>query len=461
MPQSGSSATHSYDVDEVLAQMPGWPLRWGISLTFGVVLLLLGLAWFIKYPDVIKGKISITTNIPPAIIVARAGGAIHLLTPDKALLAANDVFATIGGTAQYNDVVALQQALVPFQVLLDPDREPTVPRSGVISFPNGLELGELQESYNALLLRYKEWQALAVRGSSNQKRKGIVNEQIGGFDQVSDRLNRQVELLEGEYRLLRRTYETRYKILQQSGSISIEQLEAKRDELINKSKAIEALRATVAENENRIMALHSQKAEYDFDQTDRQLVARNSLVDAFTKLLNAISIWQTTYVLKAPIAGRLNYLNFMHENSVLVAGQEVAGIVPQVNQRVYAKSGIPLTGLAGSYVGELFIESVGSGKVLVGQIVNITLLSFNKKEFGMLRGRVATVADMSTTISAAGQPQSVYKLYVSLPNGLTTTVNKKLPFRYGLEGTAEVITRDIRVIDRIFDSIRTAFTGQG
>ena len=49
----------------------------------------------------------------------------------------------------------------------------------------------------------------------------------------------------------------------------------------------------------------------------------------------------------------------------------------------------------------------------------------------MLRGKVATVADISTTISAGGQPHTVYKLYVSLPNGLTTTVNKKLPFRYG------------------------------
>lgn len=122
------------------------------------------------------------------------------------------------------------------------------------------------------------------------------------------------------------------------------------------------------------------------------------------------------------------------------------------------RSGLAVPGLAGSYVGELFIEPAGSGKVVVGQMVNITLLSFGKKEFGMLRGRVATVADISTTLSAGGQPQTVYKLYVSLPKGLTTTVNKKLPFRYGLEGTAEVITKDIRVIERIFDSVRAAFS---
>jgi len=458
MPQPTPYTTHSDDVDELLTQMPGWPLRWGISLMFGVVLLLLGLAWFIKYPDVIKGKITITTNTPPATVVARASGPVHLLAIDKTLLTANEVFATIGGTARYSDVQVLRNGLDAFQPIFDTDQLAEGPRSASLLLPDGLELGELQTPYNVLLLRWKEWQALGVRGNSNLQRKGIVNEQINGLYQVGNRLNRQMELLQQEYTLLLRTYETRYKPLQQSGSISIEQLEVKRDELITKSKAIEAARATISENENRIIGLRSQKAEYDFDQTDRQLAARNGLRDAFTGLLNAITAWETTYVLKAPIDGRLNYLNFMHENSVLVAGQEVAGIVPGPERQGAAQRGSAVPGLSGSYVGELFIEPSGSGKVAVGQAVNITLLSFGKKEFGMLRGRVATVADISTTLSAGGQPRTVYKLYVALPGGLTTTVNKKLPFRYGLEGTAEVITKDVRVLERIFDSIRAAFS---
>ena len=449
MPQPVISAPRAEDVDELLAQMPGWPLRWGISLMFGIVLLLLGLAWFVKYPDVIKGKITITTNTPPATVVARIGGPIHLLATDKTLLKANEAFATIGGNTRYDDVMTLRQTLDSFRVSMDKDRL----LAGEVSLPDSPELGELQTPYNALLLRWKEWQALRVRGTSNQQRKGIVNEQIGGLDQVGERLYRQLELLEQEYALLRRTYINRYQPLQKSGSISVEQLEVKRDELITKSKAIEAARASIAENDNRIIGLRSQKAEYDFDQTDRQLAARNSLRDAFTGLLNAINTWETAYVLKTPIAGRLNYLNFMHENSILAAGQEVAGIVPSAYN---TKAGMAVPGIAGEYVGELFIEPSGSGKVSVGQAVNITLSSFGKKEFGMLRGRVATVADISTTISGGDQPQNVYKLYVSLPKGLTTTVNKKLIFRYGMEGTAEVITKDIRVLERIFDSIRSA-----
>lgn len=451
MPQLINATSHPDDVDELLAQMPGWPLRWGISLLFGVVVLMLCLAWFIKYPDVIKGKITITTNTPPATVVARTGGPIHLMSVDKSMLVADEVFATIGGTARYEDVLTLRQALDLFQPALETNQSP------LLQLPERLELGELQAPYNVLLLRWKEWQALDVRGNSNQQRKGIVNEQISGLNQVGSRLNRQIDLLEQEYGLLLRTYETRYKPLQRSGSISIEQLETKRDELISKSKAIEAARAAIAENDNRIISLRSQKAEYDFDQTDRQLATRSGLRDAFTGLLNAITAWENSYVLKAPIAGRLNYLNFMHENSVLVAGQEIAGIVPNPDSNT-DRRGRAVPELAGPYIGELFIEPSGSGKVAVGQAVNITLSSFSKKEFGMLRGQVATVADISTTLKAGGQPQTAYKLYVALPRGLTTMVNKKLPFRYGLEGTAEVITKDVRVLERLFDSIRNLFS---
>ena len=195
MPQLRTHTLHPEDVDELLAQMPGWPLRWGISLMFGVVMLLLGLAWFVKYPDVIKGRITITTSTPPATVVARAGGNIHLLVIDKTLLNPNQAFATIGGNTRYDDVVALRQALVSFQVILDSNQlPPESARSSTISLPDRLELGELQEPYNALQLRWKEWQALAIRNTSNQKRKGIVNDQIGGFDQIRDGMNRQLAL---------------------------------------------------------------------------------------------------------------------------------------------------------------------------------------------------------------------------------------------------------------------------
>jgi hypothetical protein len=455
MPQNHIPSIYSHDIDELLTQMPSGPLRWGISLMFGVVLLLLGLSWFIKYPDVIKGTITISTNNPPAMVVARASGPLHLFVNDKAPLQLDEAFAVVGGTTRYEDYVTLKNYLNEFAPFL---KAGNTPSTGTFSpsLPEQIELGELQEPYNSLLLRWKEWQGLAIRNTSNQKRKYIVNEQIGGLEQISTRLGRQLELQEHEYSLLLRSYEKRYRPLQQSGGISIEQLEAKRDELINKEKEIEATRARITENENRIIAFNSQKIEYDFNQTDQQLAAQNALRDAYTKLTNALAAWQNKYVLKAPIKGRLNYLNFLHENSLVVVGQEVAGIVPPTDSLASASQKGAVPGLNTPYIGELYIESSGAGKVEVGQTANINLLSFSKKEFGMLRGRVATVADISTKLNAGGQPRSVYKLYVSLPSGLVTTTHKKLPFRYGMEGDAEVITKDIRVIERIFDSISSA-----
>ncbi len=103
------------------------------------------------------------------------------------------------------------------------------------------------------------------------------------------------------------------------------------------------------------------------------------------------------------------------------------------------------------------MESSGSGKISEGQDVNIVLDNFNKKEFGILKGKVASIADVSSTITSTTGSQSVYKVYVNLPNGLTTSAKKKLSFRYGMQGNAEVITKNISILGRIFDTIRAAF----
>ncbi|MFM8832546.1 MAG: secretion protein HlyD, partial [Cytophagales bacterium] len=59
--------------------MPGWLLRWGITLIFVLFLGLLAISWFIKYPDVIKATVVVTTNPAPINLVSRTSGKILLL----------------------------------------------------------------------------------------------------------------------------------------------------------------------------------------------------------------------------------------------------------------------------------------------------------------------------------------------------------------------------------------------
>ena len=66
----------SEEVQEVMNRIPPWILRRGISLLFFIVILLLTGSWFYKYPDVIQATITVTSQEPPASIIARATGKI-------------------------------------------------------------------------------------------------------------------------------------------------------------------------------------------------------------------------------------------------------------------------------------------------------------------------------------------------------------------------------------------------
>ncbi len=435
----------SEDVDEILSEMPSWTLRWGLTVIFGIVATILILSYFIKYPDVIKGKINITSNNPPVPLVARSSGNIVIIVSDKSIVNENDVLGYLKSATKYEDILRLKQKLN----FIRNSAANRLNADSLSQFSDDLQLGELQVPYNNFLLKIKEIGSLDIRGQNTSLRKESINKQISEYIQISERLKRQVQLLENEYILQKKNFDNRYKALHKAGSISTEQLEQKQDEVFQKLKAVEAAKSNYDENQNRIITLQSQKVEVDFEQKDRQLNSNNLLLDAYTNLLNQLNIWEQRYLLKATIAGKVNYLSFIKQNSYINENQEIANIVPE--------SGNINNTLTSTYVGELFLESSGSGKISEGQDVNIVLDNFNKKEFGILKGKVASIADVSSTITSTTGSQSVYKVYVNLPNGLTTSAKKKLSFRYGMQGNAEVITKNISILGRIFDTIRAAF----
>jgi len=53
-----------------------------------------------------------------------------------------------------------------------------------------------------------------------------------------------------------------------------------------------------------------------------------------------------------------------------------------------------------------------------------------------------------------GQGTTGYKVMVSFPRGLENTLQKEILFRHNMQGKAEIITEDIRLIERFFHEFR-------
>ncbi|MGM9679560.1 MAG: hypothetical protein ACI3X7_07305 [Bacteroidaceae bacterium] len=84
----------------------------------------------------------------------------------------------------------------------------------------------------------------------------------------------------------------------------------------------------------------------------------------------------------------------------------------------------------------------GIGKVKEGMPVRVVLENYPESEFGYLRGTVHDVAPLP-------DENWKYRVGVELPKGMDTSLGLSLPCHVQMEGRAEIVVADRRLIDKI------------
>ena len=100
----------------------------------------------------------------------------------------------------------------------------------------------------------------------------------------------------------------------------------------------------------------------------------------------------------------------------------------------------------GNFLGRINLKMQRSGKVKTGMLVNIKLSGYPYLEYGIVRGRVK-----SKSLVPSGD---AYVIDIELPDGLTTLYGTKLDFTQNMQGTAEIITENIRLLQKIVNPFR-------
>lgn len=98
-----------------------------------------------------------------------------------------------------------------------------------------------------------------------------------------------------------------------------------------------------------------------------------------------------------------------------------------------------------SLTGSVKLKMNYAGKVKVGQRVNLKFVSYPYLEYGTVKGVVSKVSTVPTS--------DFYELEVYLPDQLVSTYGRKFEFQQELKGTAEIITEERRLLDRILHSV--------
>jgi hypothetical protein len=125
--QTINQPRHSDDMQDIITAVPSWLLRWGISLFFGVLVLIIALGAMIRYPDIVKAQLKIESFNPPLPVFSKISGKlIKLFVYQGDTVKAGQVLAYIGSVSENNQIG-------PGKYLI------TAPQAGKVSFAGIVE----------------------------------------------------------------------------------------------------------------------------------------------------------------------------------------------------------------------------------------------------------------------------------------------------------------------------------
>ncbi len=414
----------SEEFKEILGRPPRWTIRWGISLIFGVIALLILGSWFFRYPDVVPSKIVVTTENPPAPIVAKATGKIeHLLVSDKQNVERGQALAVIENTGNYKDMLKLESVLKDFDESIR--AEEINPEWTEKSY----ELGDVQSKYSLFLKRFEDYEHF-LQLDYHQRKIASLKDEMGQAKQHYQELLDQKTTLEQEYYLAKRQFE-RDSVLYEKEVIPEAEYEASESRLLNKRYSLEQIDVSISTARVQLSRIEQNILELELQYRKQRNQLRSSLMESYDNLKASIDEWKRKYYLESPISGKVTFTRYWSENQHVETGKRVMTVIP-ANE--------------GEIIGKMTLPFRGAGKVKVGQTVNIEFANYPPMEYGMVKGVVRS-------ISLVPENQS-YTVEVDLPNGLTTFYGEKLEFSQQMQGRAEVITQDTRLLERIVRPLR-------
>lgn len=415
----------SDDVQEILGTPPSWLVRWGTTVIFFTVGAMLLSAWWIKYPDVIEARVTISTAVPPVEVIARTDGRIaNILKQDNSPVNAGDVVIVLQSTADYRDMIRLDTLVQRLQ-------RASLDSFLIFGIPSALNVGELQGDYSIFRQYLKEFEFSATdRTASSEQRVRKLEEQKANL-QKRITVNASVrKKAEQELGLERASFDQHKKLLS-DGLISVSEYQIHYKKLVASEREFESLRGNDIEIQNEINNIDKIISETTFSTKEGEANIAVKLRESLNNLRSSLDKWKQTYLLTAPISGSVSFnSSFYSEQQHVKQDNQVFAIAPKEGKEIEGRVNMPVT---------------GSGKVKPGQKVIIRLDSYPSEEFGTIEGKV----EYKSTIPKDGQ----YTIQLSLPERLKSSRGIDLKFEQQLQGTAQIITDERRFLTRFFDRL--------
>ena len=425
---------HSEPVQEIMGKVPSWITRWGVTVIAGIFAVMIIGCCIIKYPQTITSTVTLSSYNPPSDLAARYDGLLDSVSVSNGQAVRHgQLIALLSTHANYGDITTVEHVL-------------EIHSGNAISLAtdplilDNYSLGDIQSTWGELVREctdYMDW--IEIDQIGIQKR--LVSEQIDRNNEYYNDLLYQRALIAKDLEYERRTF-LRDSLLMLQGAISKAEYEASAKSLVNKESSLASFDASLTSARLNVLQLRQQLIELDIQGHSEQSEYERTITQLTRQMKTQIAEWKEMYAVISPSDGTVSLQSVWNRGQHVSIGDVIASIVPSSGNDV---------------IGRLMVPSTGFGKVEKGQTVNIKLNGFPYMEFGVLKGMVKQISAVPRQISTSEGNTIAYTVDVIFPDGLVSTYGKNFPIVQQMDGTAEIITKDRRLIEQFIDPIISLF----
>lgn len=430
MPTEIKENFYSEPVQEIMGAMPSWLTRWGVTMIACIFVVIIIGCFVIKFPQTVLATVVLTSECPPSDQNARYSGLLEtVFVKNGEKVSRGELIALFRTPADYSDIEAVQR------LLLDLDCQDAYKISDSI-LKADYNTGELQDTWLAFVKKCSDYAYyIAADQVGNQKR--LVNERIAKNEEYYDDLLKQLTILKSDLEYETRTLK-RDSLLRAQNVISDAEYEVSIKSWISKKSSIAGFDATLTNTELNIIQLEQHLTELDLQKRREVSEYVHAIEQLKRQLLAQIDGWKEQYAIVASSDGTVSMQTYWSSGQYVLTGETIASIVPDDGLNV---------------IGRLQVPSSGFGKIALKQRVNVKLNGFPYMEFGVLKGEISAISPVPEKIQGAIS----YTVDIKFPYGLKSSYNKEFPMVQQMDGVAEIVTKERRLIELFAEPMVSLF----
>jgi len=411
-------------MSELISRKPGFLGRWALFVFLIILLLLVATTWFIHYPDVIKARaMLVATNAPKEIIIRQEGRITNLFVQNNENVSEGALLGFMESTAKHGQVLHLGSYLDTTVTDLENNNMQNIVTRFAKNFDS---LGELQQDYRQFVAAYQQFTDYLQDGYY-LKKKRVLAEDLSYLQKNHEIVQQQKTLMLKDLSLSEESYKANESLLKDK-VISNQDDRNEQSKLLSKQLRIPQINVTLLNNETQQREKQKEINELEHSISQQKII----FLQALQTLQSLVNEWFKKYILKAPINGKISFLVPLQQNQYLKMGKTLGFVIPRDTH----------------YYAEINLPQHNFGKIDTGQLVQLRFDAYPYQEFGYVKGRLGYITEFAT--------DSGFLAHIQLVDGLVTNQHKTLHYRDGLKAEAQIITKDMRLMERFYNNIIVA-----